>query len=81
MVEIFNKNRRNCANTNRYLEVLAIVEQLKYGCEVPMLKERRLDMEAKPELSAIDLLIVTVAILGSASISVFLLSLLLRALS
>jgi hypothetical protein len=38
-------------------------------------------MEAKPELSAIDLLVVTVAILGSASISVFLLSLLLRALS
>jgi hypothetical protein len=43
-------------------------------------KERRSDVEAKPEFSAIDLLIVTVAIIGSASVSIFLLSLLLRAL-
>lgn len=38
-------------------------------------------MEEKPDLSAMDLLIVTLALLGSASTSVFLLSLLLRALS
>jgi hypothetical protein len=45
-----------------------------------MLKARRSDMEAKPNLSAMDLLLVTLAFLGSACTSVFLLSWLLRAL-